>query len=527
MVSGQRKSAAGTTARPANARNKAARNGKQEPALIIDPDRAVAELCKRELSEFVQEFWDTVIAEPLIWEPHMDVLCMEIQAAFERLFMRYEVGEDGELVAIGRQAKEYDLIINIPPGTSKSTIVTVMAPVWAWVNDPTLRFITGSYSGRVSLDQAVKSRDIIRSPRFKLLFPELQVKDDEDGKSNYKTTQLGQRFSTSTGGSATSQHAHCIIIDDPLNPKQAVSELQLDAANNWLDSTLSTRKVDKAVSILVLIMQRLATNDPTGHLISNKKGKRIRHICLPGELSGDVKPRELRAIYQDGLLSPARMNREILAELAVDMGSYNYAGQIMQRPIPLGGGIWKRWFIEVPDELFPSLRLMQQVATDWDLAYTSNQKNSASAYVTSGKIDHRIYIDDIGWDWLEFPALIKWMKSKPGPHYIEAKASGKSAKQTLTRKGVIAIEVKVKGGEDKVARANMATPVAESGIVYIRKSLVDRLYNDSRQGILLFPKGEFADLADVIAQMLQRRDSRGEIKVGRDSDDEEEDLLDM
>ncbi len=518
MADGQRKPAAGTIPR---------KRVVKEPALIIDPDRAVAELCRRELAEFVKEFWDTVIAEPIIWEPHMDVLCMEIQAAFQRLFMKYEQTPEGDLIPLGRMAKEYDLIINIPPGTSKSTIVTVMAPVWAWINDPTLRFITGSYSGRVSLDQSVKSRDIIRSPKFRLLYPELQVKDDEDGKSNYKTTQLGQRFSTSTGGSATSQHAHCIIIDDPINPKQATSEVQLEASNSWLDTTLSTRKVDKTVSILILIMQRLATNDPTGHLLENKKGKRIRHICLPGKLSADVKPRELRAIYEDGLLSPARMPQPVLDELLLDLGSYAFAGQIMQRPVPQGGGIWKKWLIEVPDELFPPRTMMQQLATDWDLAYTAEEENSASAYITTGKIGHRIYIDDLGWDWLEFPALMKWMKSKQAPHYIEAKAAGKSAKQVLTRKNIIAIEVKVKGGKDKVARANMATPVAEAGVVYIRKSLADRLYNDSKQGILLFPKGENNDLADVLAQALQRLDSRKEIKVAKDSSEDEDDLLDI
>ena len=95
------------------------------------------------------------------------------------------------------------------------------------------------------------------------------------------------------------------------------------------------------------------------------------------------------------------------------------------------------------------------------------------------------------------------MKSKVFPHYIEGKASGKSAKQTLTNQGIPAIEVQVDGG-DKVARATMATPYAESGMVYCAQSVIDKLYNDSKQGILAFPNGEHDDLQDALTQSINR-----------------------
>ena len=95
------------------------------------------------------------------------------------------------------------------------------------------------------------------------------------------------------------------------------------------------------------------------------------------------------------------------------------------------------------------------------------------------------------------------MKSKASPHYIEAKASGKSAKQTLTNQGIPAIEVNVTGG-DKEARANMVTPYAESGVIYCRASILDKLYYDSKQGILVFPNGEGDDLQDALVQSIGR-----------------------
>jgi phage terminase large subunit-like protein len=482
------------------------------PVVHLDADRAAAELCNRKLSFFVREFWDIIIEEDLEWAPHMDVLCDEIQVVYERV--------------IARQPKLYDLIINIPPGTSKSTIVTIMAPVWSWTRDASLRHITASYSETLSTEHSVKSRDIVRSAKYRRYFPHVKIKADEDNKTNYKTTRNGQRFVTSVTGTVTGVHAHIITVDDPLNPKQAASEAELAEANRFFDQTITTRKVDKRVTPLILIMQRLSQKDPSGHLLEKKK-EGLRHICLPASIGPQVKPAKYAAIYQDGYLDINRLGPAVCAEMKVDLGASGYAGQFDQTPVPAGGLIWKKWFVEVPDEDWPSREKGTDHGTDWDLAYTKDDENAASAYVDSFRLNNRIFIDDYDWAWLEFPELIKWMKKRKGPHYIEAKASGKSSKQTLSKQGVIAIEVQVKGGSDKVARARMATPIAESGIVCIRKSMADRFYNDARQGILFFPKGQFKDLADALAQCLQRHTTVG-FKYHSDSEsdwDEDEDLL--
>lgn len=472
--------------------------------IVYDINKAAAELCRRRLSFFVKEFWSTIIAEQLVWAPHMDVLCDEVQAVYERTFLQPDPANPERMI---RLPKLYDLIINIPPGTSKSTIVTIMAPAWAWTRDASLRLITGSYSDSLATEHSVKSRDIIQSDKYKLYYPDIQIKDHKGLKTNYETIANGQRFATSVGGTVTGVHGHVLTVDDPLNPKQAASKAECKSANDWMDKTLSMRKVDKAVSVTILIMQRLSANDCTGHALEKKK-ENVKHICLPAELSNDVKPVELRKIYVNGLLDPVRLGKDVLLESKKDLGSDGYSGQMAQRPTPEGGLIWQKWFVEVEDKDWPSDEKMTEIGTDWDLAYTKEDKNSACAYVTSGKIAEKIYINDFNWDWLEFPDLIKWMKTKESPHYIEAKASGKSAKQTLSSKNITAIEVKLVGGADKEARAKMATPLAESGVVYIKKSMADRMYNDDKQGVLFFPNGSHNDLADALAQMLQRRNKR-------------------
>lgn len=461
----------------------------QEKISIPKIHKLKAELCKRDFFYFVQEFWDVIIPDEPVYNWHIEYLCKELQKMVE-------------LVA-ERKDKEYDLIINIPPGTSKSTIATVMLPAWSWTIDPRIRSLTASYSASLSTDHAIKSRDIIRSDKYKSYFPDLEIKKDQDNKTHYKNDFGGERYATSVTGTVTGFHAHLIIVDDPLNPKGASSDVERENANNFMDVTLSTRKVSKSITPTILVMQRLHELDCTGNWLE-KKGKKLKHICLPGEISKDVKPYELREKYINGLLDVKRLTRNDLNELKINLGSYGFAGQIMQTPTPLDGGIWKQVIKPIEDKeldlLLPNLKYL---GSDWDLAYTEKETNSASAYVTAGVYDNKMYIDDLGFAWLEFPQLINYMKSKKQPHYIEAKASGKSAKQTLTNRGIPAVEVKVDGG-DKIARATLATPYAESGMVYCRKSLLDKLYFDDKQGILVFPNGKGDDLQDALVQSISR-----------------------
>jgi predicted phage terminase large subunit-like protein len=256
------------------------------------------------------------------------------------------------------------------------------------------------------------------------------------------------------------------------------------------------------VSVTIVVMQRLHIEDVSGLFLERDN---VRHICLPAELSDNVFPESAKKIYKDGLLDPRRLSKSALNEFKTNLGSYGYAGQYMQIPAPDGGGIWDSdWFQAIPDEKFPSLEQMTSYGTDWDLAYTKKEENSASAFVVAGKIGENIYIDRVGSEWLEFPELIALMRSKPAPHYIEAKASGKSAKQTLTYEGINAIEIEVIGSGDKIARARLSSPTAEAGRIFIRASQKDYLTNDSKQGIKFFPNGSHNDLADALSQSIMR-----------------------
>jgi len=452
----------------------------------LSPTQAKAELFRRRFYRFFLEFWETIESVELIPNWHIEYICDQLQES-------YEIWERGE--------SQPDILINVPPGSSKSTIVTQVFPAWLWVRNASIRTISSSYASDLATAHAVKTRDILRSDKFNLYYPGLiKFKSDSDGKTHYKNTAMGERFVTSTGGRVTGMHGDFILIDDPISPESAASEADLKTANRFVSRTLSSRKTNKKRTVTIMVMQRLSENDPAGEWLRIKKN--LRHICLPGKLSDNVRPIELKERYINGLMDANRLDEEALAKMAEDLGSYGFAGQVQQETAPEGGGIWKQWFIPVPDREFPNEYEMSGYGTDWDTAYTEKETNASSAYVVSGKLDNKMYIDRIGWFNEEFPGLIKEMKLLPDPHYVEAKASGKSAKQVLVSMGIPAIEVQVNA--DKLARARDATPKAEAGMIYIRHSLVDKIYNDSEQGLLKFPNGKKQDLADTVAQAIQR-----------------------
>jgi predicted phage terminase large subunit-like protein len=305
--------------------------GQKGKEVTFDPVGLESSIYRDSFYEFMVHFWPTVVAEKPIWNWHIKYLCEELQEMAERVFR-------GE-------RKEYDLVVNVAPGTTKSMVMSVMFCPWAWTRMPSFRFIGASYSFPLAMDLSIKSRDVVRSDEYARLFPEIEIREDQNTKGYFKTKEGGFRYAVGVNGSITGMHAHFIVIDDPLNPQEALSNADIATANHWIKHTLSNRKVDKAVAPMALVMQRLHQDDPTASFLeAGKKSGRVRHVCLPAEIEPDledsnVKPKELEGYYVDGLMDPVRLNHEVLSEEKAK-GQYYFSSQFRQDPVPATGGMF-------------------------------------------------------------------------------------------------------------------------------------------------------------------------------------------
>ena len=336
---------------------------------LEDPTLIVREMNNRSLFEFIKYFWPEVSNDPFLPNWHISLLCDELEE------IAYRVAN--------RQIKKHDLIINIPPGTTKTITCSIMFPAWCWTKWHWLRFITASYSGDLSLESAEYSRDLIRSERFRKIYPDIDIKEDKDTKGNFRVVKKlwyegvnepqlllgGNRFSTSVGAKLTGFHGHILIVDDPIDPTRAISETERATANRWVDQTLSTRKTDKSVSTIITVMQRIHQDDPSGHLLAKKK-ENLRHICLPGEIRNykeQVQPPELVDRYVDDLLDPIRMPWTVLDDLRADLGQYGFSGQVGQKPTPPGGGMFQVRNFQIIERMPPLISVVKMVRY-WDKA---------------------------------------------------------------------------------------------------------------------------------------------------------------
>lgn len=309
----------------------------QEKEYDPNEDYAAATNCRKYFKDFVNEFWPEIPgAGTLLWNWHLDVLCDELQTVAERVF--------------ANQPKLYDLIINISPGTSKSSIGSILFHPWTWTRAPHLRHINASHTDSLVLDLASKARFVIESDKYKRYFPEVGLRSDKNAVGDYANTAGGERKScTVAGKTPTGRHAHILIVDDPIDPKKALSEAEQKTAADFMTQVLPSRKVRTEVdlAVTVTIMQRMGLNDPTDVLIKTAKREgatKIRRVCLPAELSDDVRPKAYAKRYIDGLMDPVRLPRHVLNDFRARLGEYGYAGQFMQSPIPIKGGMFKPEF---------------------------------------------------------------------------------------------------------------------------------------------------------------------------------------
>jgi predicted phage terminase large subunit-like protein len=274
-----------------------------------------------------------------------------------------------------------------------------MFPAWTWTRMQSAITIGVSYTERLALNLARKQRELIRSDKYQRVFGLGKLKVDQDLKGHYENEQGGARISFGTGGT-TGYHAHFLIVDDPLNPNEAASETELRSCNDWMDSTLFTRKVDKEVSATILIMQRLHQADPTQHMLDRANDDNpIKHIRLPGELVAGIEPVpvSLREHYVDGLLDVHRLKRRQLAELRIKLGDYGYASQILQVPVPPEGGTF---IVERFRIAHPTVTIVRQ-ARFWDKAATPGKGDWCAGVLVGRDINNAWWVLDVRrgrWD---------------------------------------------------------------------------------------------------------------------------------
>jgi len=453
-------------------------------------------LCEMSFYEFFKAAWIVVEpAVPLSTNWHHKYICDTLQEECERI--------------IRQEPKTKDIIINVPFRSTKSLIVTVMFPVWAWIKSPKLRFITSSYSATLSIELATKSRDIIFSDWFKKRWGDVfHIKKDQNLKERYENNHIGMRRATSVGGTVTGQGGDFLIVDDPLSPQMANSATERDNANEWYRTTFYSRLNQADIGVRIIIMQRVHEDDLSGFLLDRETRLNYKHICIPAtNTDGNIKPKSLEKFYNKdtGLFWEDRFSQKVLDDYKNALGTYGYAGQLQQTPTPLDSGMIHRDWFRI-DRFRKDEAIVNFII---DPAYTANQKNDPSALLAYTYTENKWQIVDCVNVRKEFPELVKfipqWVQKNGYTNksriYVEPKASGKSIVQTLVRETGLNVKEDKPPTKDKVARVSDISASLESG----RVSLLNGKWNEEfLDQLTKFPAAKHDDMVDCLVMAVNK-----------------------
>lgn len=490
------------------------------------------------LAEFTSAAWDTVEpATPLVWNWHLSLLCFHIEAVLRG---PHDPKRHGVIVPLCPYTGKpwvwvQNLLINIPPGTAKSLVLSVFAWAWLWLWKPSAKGIYASANDTVSNRDSMRCRNLIESDWYQKTFaPKWKLAEDQNAKTLYATTAGGYRRATTTERKVVGERADHLFIDDPHDAND-LGKAAMAAVSGWYNDAFGNRVAQPETSTRICIMQRLHEMDLSAILLEQG----WHHVCLPMEyeLEGPgaketfLGCRDPRT-KEGELLMPLRFSLNVLygegggpgnivGGEAKRLGSAGYAGQMQQRPVSAAGNRFKReWWrfysrdgkqfqrpkgcTQAPPVLLPINVIFDDVLGSWDCAFKDTDGSDWVVGIVVGRMGADKYVLAVRREHLSFSATVKavvQMRDDWPDCYeivIEDKANGTAVVESLQSvlTGIVAVEPK--GGKE--ARAAAVEPQVEAGNVYLPEGAewLDGWVDEFAS----FPKGKHDDQVDALSQAL-------------------------
>ena len=476
-------------------------NEKEELFKLLEAYKKVEQETKASVNfmEFVRLMW----GESFIFGRHHQIMA-----------------EKFEGIASGKIKR---LIINMPPRHTKSEFGSYLLPAWFMGKFPHKKIIQASHTADKALEFGRKVRNLLASPQFAAVFPNIALQADSQAAGKWATNKGGSYFAVGVGGAVAGYGGDLVVIDDP-HSEQDGKNLNPEAFEGVYDwyMTGPRQRLQPGAAIL-LIMTRWGKRDLTGKLLDYAAKN-------PGADQWEVI--EFPAILPSGLpLWPEFWSLEELELTRETIFPRFWAAQYQQEPTSSESALIKReWWQMWEEDKPPNCEFIIQ---SWDTAFTKNERSDYSACTTwgvfyredndrTGKLLPNVILLDSFKEKMEFPELKEvafkhYKEFNPDTLIVEAKASGQPLISELRQMGIPVQEFVPSKGNDKIARVNAIADLFASGVIWCPDT---RWARELIEETADFPNGEHDDLVDSMSQALLRYRQGGFIRIA--SDDYEE-----
>lgn len=326
------------------------------------------------------------------------------------------------------------LIINMPPRYSKTELVVKSFVSWAYTLNAKCKFLHLSYSDTLVNDNSDTIRSIMMEPLYKELFPESALEKERGSSKRWKTAAGGEFYAVSTQGQVTGFGAGlvdedpdavlgdtsitgfaeiddvlnlfnartnifngAIIIDDPLKPEDAESDVVRERINTRFESTIRNRTNSRNTPIII-IMQRVHEHDLCGYL-QELEPDEWKVLSLSAIQRVQVDPDvpiddDNPATYKEMALWPVKHSLEELYKLR-DNNPIIFDTQYMQDPKPKEGLMYSEGFHTYTYEQLPKSTSPGQPVRR--LAYIDTADTGADSLCAISFVDtpEFVYVTDV------------------------------------------------------------------------------------------------------------------------------------
>ncbi len=444
------------------------------------------ENARKDFYIFVKLMAQVVLPEKFVDGEHLKLICKELQEVAESVEDRSKVPKR--------------LQIMMAPGSMKSKIASNLFPAYCLGRNPNWCFLAIGSDFEFAVDNFGRpTKDIIDSPQYKAIFPNVHLKKDVQSAGRWDTTRKGRFVARGAGQNIAGRRAHIAIVDDAIT--EQTTDTGRKEINTWYRKGLRTRLLPRGAEII--INTRWFVEDLSGFMlkIDGEEGKPLtgrqtrpwKVIKIPAILTEEASTMLRRLVpandprFMPGTsFWPEFWPTEVLLEKKATMPAHEWAALYMQEPILEEGGIVKRSDFKLWEKDEPPK--CKYILVSMDTALSQKEYANYSAYTVWGIFTHLLDLAEgtqiaqdcmillsAGkgkWDLAELCNKAQDLDRRYTPEFfiVEDTSAGIILIPELQKRSLPVLPFKPE--KDKTFRLQATTPYFQAGRIYVPKGKV-------------------------------------------------------
>jgi predicted phage terminase large subunit-like protein len=388
------------------------------------------------------------------------------------------------------------LMVQMPPGTAKSTYASMLYPAWWLRRHPGTSVIAASHTADLAGHFGRKVRNLVVAHKEVLGYG---LAGDSRAAHRFTTTTEGEYFAAGLDGPITGRRADLVLIDDPIkNHTDAESASHRDGVWDWYRTELVTRL--KPEGRIALIMTRWHEDDLGGRLLAADEKWEVLRLPALAEEDDTLGRKPGEALW------PEYHSAAHWAAARAVVGSRVWSALYQQAPRNDVGTVFPVDRIGYLDTTPSGLRCVRA----WDLAATAEGEGRDPDWTVGVKLGRepsssRVVVLDVARFRTgpgEVAARIKRISEVDGQDVAIGlpQDPGQAGKQQVDwLRGLLAGR-KVVSSPETGSKLTRATPVAaqvEAGNLLLLRGSWNELFIEELRA---FPAGRKDDQVDALAR---------------------------